>query len=55
MKFSNGLYFRNKESLARAINSVACYCDLSAELIADEIFNNKDADSTRTEQKEDSE
>ncbi|HGG5995434.1 TPA: hypothetical protein ACJG4C_004502 [Salmonella enterica subsp. diarizonae serovar 61:r:z53] len=44
MKCSNGLYFPDRESLARALNSVRCYYDLSAELIADEIFNNKEND-----------
>lgn len=42
MKCSNGLYFSDRESLAREINRVKAYTDLSAELIADEIFNNKE-------------
>lgn len=42
MKCSNGFYFPDRESLAREINRVKAYPDLSAELIADEIFNNKE-------------
>lgn len=42
MKCSNGFYFPDRESLAREINRVKVYPDLSAELIADEIFNNKE-------------
>lgn len=46
MKCSNGLYFSDRESLAREINRVKAYTDLSAELIADEIFNNKESDAS---------
>lgn len=46
MKCSNGLYFPDRESLARKINNITCYYDLSAELIADEIFNNKENDAS---------
>ncbi|ECA0402321.1 hypothetical protein EIL26_10590 [Salmonella enterica subsp. enterica serovar Newport] len=41
MNHENGLYFHDRDSLANAIN-VPAYYDLSAELIADEIFNNKE-------------
>ncbi|MGG6084653.1 hypothetical protein ACQSEB_23800 [Salmonella enterica] len=46
MKCSNGLYFPDRESLSRKINNITCYYDLSAELIADEIFNNKENDAS---------
>ncbi|HFE7433326.1 hypothetical protein LD891_25565 [Salmonella enterica] len=46
MKCSNGLYFPDRESLACKINNITCYYDLSAELIADEIFNNKENDAS---------
>lgn len=46
MKCSNGLYFHDRESLSRAINRVKAYPDLSAEFIADEIFNNKENDAS---------
>lgn len=46
MKCSNGLYFPDRESLARAINRVKAYPDLSAEFIAYEIFNNKENDAS---------
>ncbi|EBU3913301.1 hypothetical protein CWK15_18085 [Salmonella enterica] len=51
MKCSNGLYFTDRESLAREINNITCYYDLSAELIADAIFNNKEI-TTRLSQTE---
>ncbi|EAR6896778.1 hypothetical protein ACFLJF_004358 [Salmonella enterica] len=41
MNHEKGLYFHDRDSLANAIN-VPAYYDLSAELIADEIFNNKE-------------
>lgn len=41
MNHENGLYFHDRASLANALN-VPAYYDLSAELIADEIFNNKE-------------
>ncbi|ENJ3383374.1 hypothetical protein L4A43_23725 [Salmonella enterica subsp. diarizonae serovar 16:z10:e,n,x,z15] len=41
MNHENGLYFHDRDSLANAIN-VPAYYDLSAELIADTIFNNKE-------------
>ncbi|EAS0547145.1 hypothetical protein EX404_20400 [Salmonella enterica] len=46
MKCSNGLYFPDREILAHKINNITCYYDLSAELIADEIFNNKENDAS---------
>lgn len=42
MNHENGLYFHDRDSLANALNNVPAYYDLSAELIADEIFNNKE-------------
>ncbi|EOV0254230.1 hypothetical protein ACOIWS_006043, partial [Salmonella enterica] len=41
MNHENGLYFHDRASLANALN-VPAYYDLSTELIADEIFNNKE-------------
>ncbi len=41
MNHEKGLYFQDRDSLANAIN-VPAYYDLSTELIADEIFNNKE-------------
>ncbi|EAX3299494.1 hypothetical protein JYN54_09665 [Salmonella enterica subsp. enterica serovar Muenchen] len=41
MNHEKGLYFQDRDSLANAIN-VPTYYDLSTELIADEIFNNKE-------------
>ncbi|EJQ2490458.1 hypothetical protein NYC66_004762 [Salmonella enterica] len=41
MNHEKGLYFHDRDSLANAIN-VPAYYDLSTELIADEIFNNKE-------------
>lgn len=46
MNHEKGFYFPDRESLARAINRVKAYTDLSAELIADEIFNNKENDAS---------
>ncbi|EKC7217656.1 hypothetical protein OP853_000015 [Salmonella enterica] len=46
MNHEKGFYFPDRESLARAINSVKAYPDLSAELIADEIFNNKENEAS---------
>lgn len=42
MNHEKGLYFHDRDSLANALNNVPAYYDLSAELIADEIFNNKE-------------
>ncbi|EJA8582556.1 hypothetical protein MU232_002152 [Salmonella enterica] len=42
MSHENGLYFHDRDGLANALNNVPAYYDLSAELIADEIFNNKE-------------
>lgn len=42
MSHENGLYFHDRDSLANALNNVPAYYDLSAELIADTIFNNKE-------------
>ncbi|EBI1834874.1 hypothetical protein OD214_000676 [Salmonella enterica] len=42
MNHEKGLYFHDRDSLANKINNVPAYYDLSAELIADEIFNNKE-------------
>ncbi|EAR6586253.1 hypothetical protein FHE25_10640 [Salmonella enterica] len=42
MNHENGLYFHDRDSLANALNNVPAYYDLSAELIADTIFNNKE-------------
>lgn len=42
MNHEKGLYFHDRDSLANDINNVPAYYDLSAELIADEIFNNKE-------------
>lgn len=42
MNHENGLYFHDRDSLANALNNVPAYYDLSTELIADEIFNNKE-------------
>lgn len=42
MSHEKGLYFHDRDSLANKINNVPAYYDLSAELIADEIFNNKE-------------
>ncbi|HCL0948594.1 TPA: hypothetical protein N1140_001170 [Salmonella enterica subsp. enterica serovar Muenchen] len=46
MNHEKGFYFPDRESLARAINRVKAYPDLSAEFIADEIFNNKESDAS---------
>ncbi|EHR6913137.1 hypothetical protein KUQ33_000935 [Salmonella enterica] len=42
MSHENGLYFHDRDGLTNALNNVPAYYDLSAELIADEIFNNKE-------------
>ncbi|EQA4953210.1 hypothetical protein [Salmonella enterica] len=42
MNHEKGLYFHDRDGLAYALNNVPAYYDLSAELIADEIFNNKE-------------
>ncbi|HAU2966544.1 TPA: ead/Ea22-like family protein [Salmonella enterica subsp. diarizonae] len=46
MRHEKGIYFPDRENLAREINNIICYYDLSAELIADEIFNNKENDAS---------
>ncbi|HIC6969585.1 TPA: hypothetical protein ACW5MI_004888 [Salmonella enterica subsp. enterica] len=51
MSHEKGIYFPDRESLAREINNITCYYDLSAELIADAIFNNKEI-TTRLSQTE---
>ncbi|EEL9689758.1 hypothetical protein HBD59_004859 [Salmonella enterica] len=42
MNHEKGLYFPDRDSLVNGINNVPAYYDLSAELITDEIFNNKE-------------
>ncbi|EBX1770105.1 hypothetical protein DQ937_23885 [Salmonella enterica subsp. enterica serovar Poona] len=42
MNHEKGLYFHVRDSLSNKLNNVPAYYDLSAELIADEIFNNKE-------------